>query len=150
MKAYSFKSDIGTVSLFERAEAIVKIKIADNEFHHKAPTPLMLQAQREIEDYLKGMLETFSFEYSIEGTEFQKDIYQAMQKIPFGSTLSYGELAKQAGHASAARACGSVCKNNPLPLLFPCHRVIKSDGSIGDFNGGIALKKHLLDIEKRH
>jgi methylated-DNA-[protein]-cysteine S-methyltransferase len=70
-----------------------------------------------------------------------------MRKIPFGKTLSYGELSKRAGIPKSARFVGSVCAKNRFPLLIPCHRVVKSDGSLGGYSGGIKIKKKLLEWE---
>ncbi len=82
-------------------------------------------------------------------TDFQKEILQTVRKIPYGETRSYKEAAEAAGYPRAYRAVGNTMRNNPLPLIIPCHRVIKSDGSLGGFSGkeGIALKKKMIDLE---
>ena len=82
-------------------------------------------------------------------TNFQKKILQTVRKIPYGEIRSYKEAAEAAGYPLAYRAVGNTMRNNPLPLIIPCHRVIKSDGSLGGFSGkeGIALKKKMIDLE---
>ena len=81
-------------------------------------------------------------------TDFQKEVWQALRKIPRGQTRSYAQIAQQIGRPRAARAVGAACAANPILLLVPCHRVIGSDGSLGGFSSGIALKKTLLDRER--
>jgi len=82
-------------------------------------------------------------------TNFQKEILQTVKKIPYGEIRSYKETAEAAGYPRACRAVGNTMRNNPLPLIIPCHRVIKSDGGLGGFSGkeGIALKKKMIDLE---
>jgi len=82
-------------------------------------------------------------------TNFQKKILQTVKKIPYGEIRSYKETAKAAGYPRAYRAVGNTMRNNPLPLIIPCHRVIKSDGGLGGFSGkeGIALKRKMIDLE---
>jgi O-6-methylguanine DNA methyltransferase len=94
-------------------------------------------------DFLDGQLSLGNY------TNFQKKVLQTVRKIPYGETRSYQEVAKAAGHPRAYRAVGNTMKNNPLPLIIPCHRVIKSDGTLGGFSEkeGIALKKKMLDLE---
>jgi methylated-DNA-[protein]-cysteine S-methyltransferase len=83
----------------------------------------------------------------LEGTEFQRKVWAAIAKIPFGKTKSYGEIAAQVGRPGASRAVGSACGANPLPLFVPCHRVLASNGAIGGFSGGLAVKRMLLRHE---
>jgi len=78
---------------------------------------------------------------------FDRDIWKAAQRIPSGKTLSYGRLTVLAGHPRAARAAGGALGRNPLPVLIPCHRVVRSDGSPGGFGAGVAWKIRLLDLE---
>ena len=82
-------------------------------------------------------------------TNFQKRVLQTVRNIPYGEIRSYKEAAETAGYPLACRAVGNIMRNNPLPLIIPCHRVIKSDGSLGGFSGkeGIALKKKMIDLE---
>ena len=84
----------------------------------------------------------------LKGTSFQRAVWQKLAKIPFGKTFSYGQLAKSLGRSNAARALGSACGANPLPVVIPCHRVISSSGDLGGFSGGIRIKKELLKYER--
>jgi O-6-methylguanine DNA methyltransferase len=82
------------------------------------------------------------------GTDFQRRVWRALQKIPRGQTRSYGWVARKIGRPKAARAVGTACGANPVPIIIPCHRVIASDGSLGGFGGGLPLKRRLLALEK--
>jgi methylated-DNA-[protein]-cysteine S-methyltransferase len=82
-------------------------------------------------------------------TEFQREVYEAACRIPYGQTRSYGQLAKDIGKPGAARAVGQALGANPVPILIPCHRVVASDGGLGGFAGGIQTKKRLLEMEKK-
>ena len=83
----------------------------------------------------------------VTGTPFEKNIWDTAQKIPYGQTLTYGELASKSGYPRACRAAGNALGKNPLILIIPCHRIIKSDGRLGGFSAGLNLKKRLLDLE---
>lgn len=106
-------------------------------------------ARKELEAFFLGSLRVFSVPYRLEGTEFQKRVLQEMAKIPFGRTISYGELAARAGSPQACRAAGQVCHTNPLALVIPCHRVIGKNGSLTGFGGGLDKKAWLLEWEKQ-
>lgn len=84
------------------------------------------------------------------GTNFQRDVWRALLKIPYGETRTYAQVAKMAGHPNAVRAVANAIGKNPLPQIIPCHRVIRSDGKIGGYSapGGIKVKQHLLNKEK--
>ena len=84
----------------------------------------------------------------LRGTEFQKKVWTALRRVPAGRTITYGQLAVRAGHPKAVRACGTANGANPVPLFVPCHRTIASDGSLGGFGGGLALKARLLELER--
>ena len=83
----------------------------------------------------------------LEGTEFQRKAWQAMRKIPFGETISYGEQARKVGKPKAYRAVGSANGKNPIPIIVPCHRVLASDGSLGGYSLGLPMKRRLLALE---
>lgn len=103
----------------------------------------------QLNRYFSGSLKEFSVPIKIYATPFQQKIYAALLKIPYGTTISYGKLAELAGERSA-RAIGTALSHNPLPILIPCHRVIRSDGRLGGFCGDFsmtAIKQRLLQIE---
>lgn len=101
-----------------------------------------------VERYLNGELNTLNkLKVYLPTGQFRRAVLEQMCQIPAGQTMSYGELARYAGHPGAARAVGSVCKHNPLPIIIPCHRVIKSNGGLGEYALGIKLKQQLLRHE---
>ena len=113
---------------------------------------VLRQASKELKEYYSGRRKRFDVRLQfVTGTTFQRAVWKAMMRIPYGSTVSYGELAKKVGRPSASRAVGQACKANPIPIFNPCHRVIGSDGSLTGFGGpsasGIREKKRLLELE---
>ena len=106
------------------------------------------EALVQLEAYFKGDRTTFDLEMTIQGTAFQKKVWQELVKIPYGETISYGELARRIGNPKASRAVGMANGKNPIPIIIPCHRVIGKNGSLTGFGGGIDVKKKLLELEK--
>ncbi len=106
------------------------------------------EAVRQIGAYFRGALKRFNLPLSLSGTLFQRSVWSALCDIPYGETISYGELAKRIGKPTACRAVGAANGRNPLPIVVPCHRVIGSDGRLTGYNGGIHLKEYLLKLEK--
>jgi methylated-DNA-[protein]-cysteine S-methyltransferase len=104
-------------------------------------------ARRELDAYFAGRLRTFSIPLAPNGTEFQRRVWSALCDIPFGTTISYADLARRLSKAAAVRAVGAANGRNPIPIIVPCHRVIGSDGSLTGFGGGIARKRWLLEHE---
>jgi len=102
---------------------------------------------RQLREYFAGRRRDFDVRLAPEGTVFQKAVWSALQEIPYGATISYGELARRVGNAKASRAVGSANGANPLPIVIPCHRVIAGDGSLGGFGGGLPSKQALLALE---
>jgi methylated-DNA-[protein]-cysteine S-methyltransferase len=104
---------------------------------------------RQLEAYFEGKLQEFDLPLVLDGTEFQLLVWRNLQKIPYGETVSYGQLAKRIGSPDAARAVGLANGSNPIPIIIPCHRVIGSNGDLTGFGGGVPLKKKLLALESR-
>jgi|HubBroStandDraft_5_1064220.scaffolds.fasta_scaffold18710_3 methylated-DNA-[protein]-cysteine S-methyltransferase len=104
-------------------------------------------AAAQLAAYFTGSLRVFSLDLVPRGTPFQLEVWAALRLIPYGETLSYGELARRLGHAQGARAVGLANGANPLPVIVPCHRVIGADGSLTGFGGGLPIKRALLALE---
>lgn len=113
------------------------------------PAPFA-EAARQLGAYFAGKRHSFDLPLAPTGTPFQREVLAALQQIPYGETRSYGELAKAVGRPKAGRAVGAANGRNPLPIVIPCHRAIGSDGSLTGFGGGLATKRFLLDLERRH
>ena len=105
------------------------------------------EVKRQLRDYFAGRARMFSLRLAPQGTPFQRRVWAALQKIPFGQTASYGELAKRIGHPGAARAVGAANGQNPIAIIIPCHRVIGADGTLTGFGGGLQRKRTLLELE---
>ena len=98
--------------------------------------------------YFAGDLTEFDLPLAPDGTTFQLTVWDALKNIPYGTTISYGDLARRIGRPSASRAVGSANGSNPLPIVIPCHRVIGSDGTLTGFGGGLPTKSALLSLER--
>ncbi len=104
-------------------------------------------AKNQIDEYLDGKRKKFDLPLLLIGTEFQKRVWDQLKKIEYGYTVSYAEIAKKIGCEKAFRAVGLANSKNPLAIVIPCHRVIKSNGEIGGYAGGVDIKRKLIDLE---
>jgi len=104
---------------------------------------------RQLDDYFAGRRKTFDLALDLEGTDFQKRVWHALLEIPYGMTISYGELARRIGDAKASRAVGLANGRNPVAVIVPCHRVIGANGQLTGFGGGLPRKRFLLELERR-
>ena len=102
----------------------------------------------QLQEYFAGRRQFFELPLAPEGTPFQRTVWQALTRIPYGETISYGELARRIGKPQASRAVGLANGANPLPIVVPCHRVIGADGSLTGFGGGLDIKRKLLALER--
>ncbi len=109
--------------------------------------PVLLEAERQLRDYFAGKLQKFSLKFDPVGTDFQKDVWNALSTIPFGQTRSYAQIAQQVGRPKAVRAVGAANGKNPISIIVPCHRVIGSNGKLTGFAGGLEVKATLLELE---
>ena len=110
----------------------------------------LAEARRQIDEYFAGERRDFDLLLRLTGTEFQVSVLEALQEIPYGETVSYGEIARRIGRPKAVRAVGAANGRNPLPIVVPCHRVIGSTGDLTGFGGGLDTKEALLRHEAEH
>jgi methylated-DNA-[protein]-cysteine S-methyltransferase len=103
--------------------------------------------RRQLEEYFAGRRQAFDVPLSMPGTDFQQTVWAELRRIPYGETISYGELARRVGNPAASRAVGSANGKNPIPIIVPCHRVIATGGKLGGFGGGLDTKRWLLSHE---
>ena len=108
---------------------------------------LLAEAMRQLQEYFDGRRRRFTLPVAPAGTTFQQRVWQELQEIPWGTTTTYGEVARRIGQPTAVRAVGSANGRNPVAIVIPCHRVIGSDGSLTGYAGGIATKRRLLQLE---
>ncbi len=102
---------------------------------------------RQLSDYFAGKRQKFEIDVFPAGTDFQKKVWQELQNVPFGETVSYGEIAARIDNPKACRAIGMANSKNPIPIIIPCHRIIGKDGSLTGFGGGLDIKRKLLELE---
>jgi methylated-DNA-[protein]-cysteine S-methyltransferase len=110
--------------------------------------PILAEAERQLSDYFAGRRTTFDLPLDPAGTPFQKKVWQALTRIPFGRTVSYGDIAASIGSPTACRAVGAANGRNPIPIVVPCHRVIGASGKLTGFAGGLENKSILLTLER--
>ena len=139
---------LGGLQIREEAGAICAIG-----FTQEAPcppqTPLLTEAARQLTAYFDGTLTAFDLPLRLTGTDFRLRCWQALQTIPYGETISYGEQARRIGNPKAVRAVGGANHHNPISIVIPCHRVIGADGTLTGYGGGTDRKAWLLAHEKR-
>jgi methylated-DNA-[protein]-cysteine S-methyltransferase len=107
-------------------------------------------ARQQLSEYFAGTRRDFDLPLRLNGTEFQVSVLEALQEIPYGETVSYGEIARRIGRPKAVRAVGAANGRNPIPIVVPCHRVIGSSGDLTGFGGGLDTKEALLRLEAEH
>lgn len=151
MNAVMMETPIGLLALEEESGFLVHIYFlkeipADLSFNE---TPVLSETKKQLNEYFLGKRTVFHLPIRFDGTEFQKKIWQTLMMIPYGTVISYKDLAEKAGYPKAYRAAGMANHHNPLPIVIPCHRVIQSDGSLGGYAGGVLIKQILIDGEKK-
>jgi methylated-DNA-[protein]-cysteine S-methyltransferase len=144
----SFPSPFGFITITAEAEKITAVELC-KKVNSLGASKVLDEAGKQLALYLKGSLPKFSLPLKVSGTPFQVAVWKAIAKVPFGKTVSYGEIAAGIGKPLASRAVGAAVGANPTPLLVGCHRVLGSSGSITGYSGGqgIKTKKLLLDHE---
>lgn len=155
---YEYKtisSPVGNLKLVASSKGLAAI-LWENDNPKRVPLkplvennnhPLLLETEKQLNDYFAGKSNTFSITLDFSGTLFQKKVWQALLTIPYGQTRSYAEIARQIGNPKAVRAVGAANGKNPISIIAPCHRVIGSNGKLTGFAGGLEVKSRLLQIE---
>ena len=154
------ESPIGKLKIEENGKAITALHICkdeDDESDTKCEseevhricyeTSLLQEAKRQLEEYFAGERKEFDLPIFLHGTDFQKKVWNALLTIPYGNTLSYGEVAAQIGNPKASRAVGGANNKNPIMIIVPCHRVIGANGDLTGFACGLSAKEYLLKLE---
>ena len=117
--------------------------------HENQSHPLLAEAERQLQQYFDGRREVFELRLDFTGTEFQKQVWEALLTIPFGETRSYAQVAQQIGNPTAVRAVGAANGKNPISIIALCHRVIGANGRLTGFAGGMEAKAFLLKLETK-
>lgn len=143
------KSPIGLLTLVEEAGALCELHFGPYDTEAlECATPLLLQAAQELEAYFRGERRQFSVPLAPSGTVFQRQCWQALLRIPYGETRTYGQQAAAIGRPAAVRAVGMGNHRNPLPIFLPCHRVVGKNGTLTGYAGGLDKKEYLLTLER--
>ena len=119
------------------------------ELYEAPESPVLVETQRQLQEYFAGTRNHFELELDFAGTDFQKQVWQALLTIPFGETRSYSQIAQQIGNPKAVRAVGAANGRNPISIIAPCHRVVGASGGLTGFAGGLEAKQYLLTLEDR-
>lgn len=148
---FNLKFGIISFAIIYENENIISINFTNNITPYNKYTN---NFEREIfiqfDEYFNGKRKYFTLPYIMHGTEFQKNVYLELLKIPYGKTVSYKDIASKIGNVNACRAVGNANHHNKLPIIIPCHRVINSNGELGGYAGGIEIKKFLINLEKNY
>jgi methylated-DNA-[protein]-cysteine S-methyltransferase len=150
-----FDSPIGPLLIAGDQEAVRHIRFPRNGKASKpergwieSPAGPVAEAAAQLREYFAGRRTEFDLPLALDGTPFQRTVWRKLQEVPYGETVSYGELARRVGNPKASRAVGSANGANRIPIVIPCHRVIASGGKLGGFGGGLPVKEALLALEK--
>ena len=149
---WHYETPIGKIRIAETNGVISHLLFGDEELKgfELNETAVIKAAVKELFGYFDGKRTEFTCPVCLQGTEFQKAVWEALKTIPFGETRSYKDIAVQIGNPKAMRAVGMANHNNPVSIIVPCHRVVGADGSLTGYGGGLPIKQYLLDLEKAH
>ena len=145
-KSY-YKSPIGTLEIISENNKLVSLKLVDCCEKTSVETDFIKDIKKQLYEYFSGKRTTFNIKINPAGTDFQKLVWKELQKIPYGKTKSYSEIAAATGNKNAQRAVGSACNKNPIMIIIPCHRVISKNNNLGGYAYGSKIKQQLLNIE---
>lgn len=153
MKTLFFPSSFGTLRLRASEKGLCELHIlvlGEKASGISESSMLLEKARKQLEDYFKGVLHVFDIPLDLGGTPFQQAVWAELRRIPYGETVSYGEIARRIGRPKAVRAVGGANHRNPVAIIVPCHRVIGSDGRLVGYGGGLELKERLLEHERHY
>lgn len=145
-----YPQERGAIQIGYRDGVVLLIAYADRVGEKNERSAFSDQAYRQIDEYLKGKRKAFDFPFLAQGSGFQEKVWDALCRIPYGQTRSYGQIAREIGAPNACRAVGMACRENPIALVIPCHRVVGSGGKLTGYAGGLDRKEFLLALEKRY
>ncbi|WP_315117133.1 methylated-DNA--[protein]-cysteine S-methyltransferase [uncultured Clostridium sp.] len=145
-----YKSPIGIIEVGCDEENILKLDFVDNRVKLEKKNDLLALCLEELDEYFLGRRKTFSITCALNGTEFQKSVWTALTKIPYGHTCTYKDIAINIGNPKAVRAVGGANNKNKISIILPCHRVIGSNGNLVGYGGELWRKEWLLEHEKKY
>jgi methylated-DNA-[protein]-cysteine S-methyltransferase len=147
-----FSSPLGMIEVESSHLGVTRVRLSARGRSREVGDGAALESARLVRDeilsYLAGERRSFSVPIVLEGTPFQRAVWVELQRVPYGETRTYGEVAAAVGRPRAARAVGAACGANPLPIVIPCHRIVGGGGSLVGFGGGVEMKQRLLTLEQ--
>ena len=152
MKFYQsiLKIDLGIITITFSQEGLHTIHLNENNENVVFELSKNNEYLTQLKEYFAGKRKQFDLPLILIGTPFQRKVWEYIQHIPYGKTQTYSDVAQEIGHPNSSRAVGNALHVNPIPIIIPCHRVIRSDGGLGGFGLGIDVKQKLLDLERQH
>jgi len=149
MNIHHYTSPVGILEIKTAEMAVREVRLLKSrpEILQTSSDSLVLGTCRQLHEYFAGKRQLFDLPLMPEGTHFQQTVWKQLQKIPYGKTISYRQLAEAVDNPKACRAVGSANGKNPIAIIIPCHRVISADGGLGGYAYGLDIKKHLLELE---
>jgi methylated-DNA-[protein]-cysteine S-methyltransferase len=145
------KTPVGCLKLSSNAIALTAVSFCEEQGEESIQLPdILIQTTQQLIEYFNGTRSTFKLNLAPNGTEFQKNVWEFVKKVPFGETATYLEIARLTGSANNTRAVGLANGKNPIPIIIPCHRIIGSNGRLTGYAGGIKRKSWLLQHEINH
>lgn len=144
-----FAAPFGSLFIASDGTEIVRISFQNLNLP-QGQSSIIIEAWRQISEYLEGSRRDFSLPLATLGTQFFRDSWKALTEIPYGSTLTYKAVAEKLGKPKAYHAVARACALNPFPIVVPCHRVVATGGGLGGFAGGLPTKRFLLDLEQQN
>ena len=145
-----YSSPLGPVKITGTEKGILSVHFVDQTMGSPDATPgCLMQCIQQLDEYFKGKRKTFALTLQIQGPDFDKKVWSALLDIPYGTTVSYGEIAERIGRPKAYRAVGNANRKNNIGIIIPCHRVIGSNGKLTGYADGLWRKKWLLEHEKK-
>lgn len=142
----TINSPIGKLGLYADQDHLLRITFCE-AYKVDNSNKILNETEKQLLEYFNGKRKAFDVPIKLDGTEFRKKVWNELIKIPFGKTISYQEIAVKIGDRNKARAIGTANHHNPLPIIIPCHRVVRKNGDLGGFAGGLKAKKFLLELE---
>lgn len=142
-----YESPIGNVEIKGTKEAVTSIVFCENCNAVKDDTPLLRECYKQLDEYFKGVRQEFTFQYILNGTAFQNEVWAELAGVSYGRVVSYKDIAASIGNAKGIRAVGAANGRNRLMIAIPCHRIIGSDGGLTGYAGGLWRKEWLLQHE---
>lgn len=149
---FTYDTKFGKFTVVCTPDAVTEVRFGEQKPEDVIymSTALTDEVYAQLEEYFRGERREFTLPLCPEGTQFQKKVWEALCRIPYGETQCYQEIAEMVGSPKAFRAVGMANHNNPIPILIPCHRVVGKDGSLTGYAGGLEMKKALLEAEKNY